>query len=278
MSAMIISLAPPRRTLEFGPMSLTSWDRASRSLVEVAGARRPELAAVATATPTLQQLFTFMRDAELRVQTLRLTIEERTWGARGEQRTLIDALLRHPGFARVTTSVPARGIKGNYELWLSDGDGVRTYSGISRVGTDRPARERIRGVDDPDLPGSSRVYQPLTALPAETLPETFVHPAGFCQNVLATGACRISGTAEQNEREVIVIDCDHPRAVEVSADRPDHTLQVWVDRETGIITRLVERIAGQLTRDAVVTSLIPNAPLLPTAFDFTFPSDARILY
>lgn len=259
-------------------MSLTPWDRASGSPLAVAGTRRPELAALPDDQPTLEQLFTFMRDAELRFQTLRLTIEEHATGARGEQRTLIDVMVRHPGFARVTTSVPSRGTRGNYELWLADGDSVRTYSGISRVATDRPARARIRGLLDPDLPGHSTVYVPVTALPAETLPESFVHPAGFCQNVLATGDCRIVGTAEQNEREVIVIDCDHPRVVEVSADRPDHDLQVWVDRDTGIITRLVERIAGAVTRDAVVTNIVCNAPLPPNAFEFTFPSDARLLF
>src|SRR5262249_6000613 len=154
-------------------------------------------------------------------------------------------------------------------LWLSDGETVRTFSGISRVATERPARHRVRGLESPDLPGTSTVYTPLTALPMETLPETFVHPAGFCQNVLETGVCRIVGTAEQNEREVIVISSSHPRTVEVTADRPDHDFQVWVDRETGVITRLIETIAGELTRDAIVTSIVPNASLQPHAFEFT---------
>jgi hypothetical protein len=261
-------------------MSLTRWNRASYLSPPSAEGRRPELAALPTDMPTLPELFTFMRDAELRFETLRMNIEERTWGARGETRTLIDVLLRHRGFARVTTSVPARGTRGNYELWLSDGDTVRTYSGISKVATERPVRQRIRGVGagDRDLPGFSRVYDPLTALPAETLPELFIHPAGFCQNVLASGACRITGTADQGGREVIVVDCDHPRVVEVTADRPDHHLQVWVDRDTGVVTRLVETIGGEVTRDAVATSVVPDAALPRTAFDFTFPSDAKLLF
>ena len=96
--------------------------------------------------------------------------------------------------------------------------------------------------------------------------------------MLATGPCRISGTAEQHGREVVVVDCDHPRTVEVSADRPDHAIQVWFDRETGLITRLVETIGGQVTRDAIATVLDPDAALPPNAFLFTFPSDARMIF
>jgi hypothetical protein len=239
-------------------MTLTRWDRAGRSPVKALEILRPELAQLPTDLPTVAQLFTFMRDAELRFDTLRLSIEERTWGTKGEVRTLIDVLLRHPGFVRTTTSVPARGTRGNYELWLSDGQTVRTYSGISKVATERPMRPRIRGLDSRDLPGMSTVYEPLTPLQMETLPETFIHPAGFCQ--------------------VIVVESRHPRTVEVSQDRPDHDLQVWVDREIGIITRLVETIGGELTRDALVTTIVPDAALPPTAFDFTLPSDARLLF
>ena len=236
------------------------------------------MAALPSELPTLEELFTFARDAELRFETLRLQIEDRTIGSRGEQRTLIDVLLRHPGEARVTTSDPVRGTRGNYDVWLSDGNTVRTFSGTTKVATNRPVRRRVRGLNDGDLPGTSTVYEPLTDLPMETLPEAFVHPAGLCQNVLATGDCRIAGTADQNGRETIVVDCFHPRSVEMSADRPDHQLQVWFDRETGIISRLIETIAGQVTRDAVVTVLDPNAALPPNAFTFSFPSDARMLF
>ena len=69
-----------------------------------------------------------------------------------------------------------------------------------------------------------------------------------------------------------------PRTVEVSADRPDHAIQVWFDRETGVITRLIETIGGQMTRDAIATVLDPDAALPPNAFAFTFPSDARMLF
>jgi outer membrane lipoprotein-sorting protein len=259
-------------------MSLRPWDRASRSPVPVASRRSPELAALPSQLPTLEQLFTFARDAELRFETLRLQIEVRAAGSRGEQRTLMDVLLRHPGEARVTTSDPTLGTRGNFDVWLSDGQTVRTFSGQSRVGTNRPVRRRVRGLADRDLPGSSTVYVPITDLEKETLPEAFIHPAGLCQNVLATGASRVAGTAEQNGREAVIVECDHPRSVDVSADRPDHQLQVWFDRETGVISRLIETIAGQVTRDAVVTVLEPDVALPPSAFSFTFPSDARMVF
>jgi len=39
----------------------------------------------------------------------------------------------------------------------------------------------------------------------ESLPELFVHPAGFCQNVLATGICRVTGTSDVAGRAAIVL-------------------------------------------------------------------------
>jgi outer membrane lipoprotein-sorting protein len=254
------------------------WDRASRLPVPVDGRRRAEIAVLEPGLPTVAQLFTFMRDAELRFHTLRIRIEETAVTTQGDHLTVIETLLGHPGEARVITSEPARGTAGNYELWISDGQTVRTYSGPHRLGTERPVRRTVVGLDDPDLPGMSTVYRPVTALPMETLPDTFVHPAGYCQNVLATGNCWISGTIEVAGREALVVECDHPRTIELAADRPDHHQQVSVDRETGLIVRLTETIAGEVTRDAIVTSLLPDAPLPPTAFHFEFPSGATILF
>jgi hypothetical protein len=254
------------------------WDRASRLPVPVDGRRRAEIAVLPSGLPTVAQVFTFMRDAELRFHTLRMRIEETTATTRGDHLTVMDTLLRHPGDAKVITSEPARGTTGSYELWISDGATVRTYSAANRLGTERPVRRKVVGLDDPDLPGMSTVYEPITPLPMETLPDTFVHPGGYCQNVLATGRCWISGTVDVAGREAIVVDCDTPRTIEVVADRPDHHQQVGVDRETGVIVRLTETIGGEVTRDAIVTSLLPDAPLPPTAFTFAFPSGTTILY
>ncbi|HEX2755088.1 MAG TPA: hypothetical protein VHM48_06475 [Candidatus Limnocylindrales bacterium] len=258
------------------------WDRAA-DLPMVAGRRpRPEIVALpAAGLPTVAELFTFMRDAELRFDALRMRIEERSFGVAGEQVAIVEVALRHPTDARVTTSQPALGTTANYELWISDGEVVRTYSAPHRLGTERPVRRSVVGIsgrESRDLPGTSRVYAPLTALPMETLPEVFVHPAGYCQNVLSTGACRIVGLDAVGGREAIVVECDHPRTIEIGADRPDYRIRISVDRADGVILRLEESIGGIVTRDARVTEYEPDAPLSPNTFDFTFPTGTTMLY
>jgi hypothetical protein len=254
------------------------WDRAGALTVQPDDRRRPEIVALPPGVPSLDQLFTFMRDAELRFDTLLMRLEERTFTARGEQLVTIDVAVRHPGFARVTTSEPGPGAGPGFETWISDGQLVRTYSRLHKLGTRRPVRPTVRGLDDPDFPGASRVYRPLTALPMETLPDTFIHPAGYCQNVLATGRTWISGTEIVNDREAIVVQCDHPRATEMEADRPDFHIEIAVDRFEGAIVRLTESIGGEATRDAEAVTFQPDAPLTAATFEFEFPSGTTMLY
>lgn len=254
------------------------WDRAAALPARPDGRRLPEIVALGAALPTVNELFDFMRDAELRFATLRLRIEERAQTARGEDLTLMDAVLRHPGDAKVTTTHGSVAVKVDYELWISDGEIVRTYASAHGLGTQRPVRNRPRGLDDPDFPGASRVYEPLTALPMETLPDTFVHPAGYCQNVLATGRCTVIGTDLVSAREAVLLECDHPRTTELAGDRPDFGISIAVDRDTGVILRLVESIGGVVTRHAEVVELSPDAPLAPSAFAFVFPSGTTMLY
>jgi hypothetical protein len=118
----------------------------------------------------------------------------------------------------------------------------------------------------------------LTALQAETLPDTFIHPAGFCQNVLATGRCTVIGAEVVGGREAIVLQCDHPRATEVGSDRPDFRISIAADRETGVILRLVESVGGVVTRHAEVVDIAPDAPLAQSTFQFAFPTGTTMLY
>jgi outer membrane lipoprotein-sorting protein len=260
-------------------MSATAWDRAAALPVPAAGSStRPEIAALHGELPSVEALFDFMRDAELRFETLRMRIDERATTARGEELIVCEVALQHPGLAKVQTSVPARGTAGNYEVWISDGVTVRTFAADRRVGTRRPVRRRIRGLDDGDLPGRSRVYAPRTRLPMETLPELFIHPAGYCQNVLATGACEVTGATQVAGREAVVLECAHPRTIERIGDRPDFMIRIAVDRRDGVILRLEESMGRVVTRDAAVTSYLPNAPLPSGTFDFTFPSDTVFVY
>jgi hypothetical protein len=269
----------PDRPVQSAAMTDTRlWDRAAAVPAPIDGRRFPAVAALPSGQPTVDQLFEFMRDAETRFATLRLRLVERTSNARGEDATQMDVMVRHPGLARVTTSKPDEGVGGPYELWVSDGDLVQTYASAHRLGTQRPVRNRPRGLEDRDFPGASRVYVPITALPMETLPDTFVHPAGYCQNVLATGHCTVGETVEILDREAISLACAHPRTIELTADRPDFRIDLAVDRASGLILRLTESVGGVATRVAEVTDLGLDAPLPPSAFDVVFPTGTTMLY
>jgi outer membrane lipoprotein-sorting protein len=253
------------------------WDRAA-SVAAVDGRRRPAVVALPPGMPTVAELFEFMRDAESRFATLRMRIDERRATAAGEQVTRVEILIRHPGDAKVLTSDPGRVIGGDYEIWISDGELVRTYASAHKLGTQRPMRNRPRGLDDRDFPGAARVYEPVTALPFETLAETFVHPAGYCQNVLATGRTFVTGTDVLHGREVILVECDHPRSTQLAGDRPDYRISLAVDRELGVIVRLIESIGGSVTRQADAVVIEPDTSLPPSAFEFVFPSGTTMLY
>lgn len=254
------------------------WDRASFAAVTPDGGRIPEIAQLGPSVPDPATLFAFARDAELRFATLRLRLEERTWIAGGETLRVHEVLVRHPGSARVTVVRPDLPTTTNYETWLSDGASVRVYRSWHRLATDRPVRQRPGGLSSEDLPGTSRPYAPLSALPANSLADSFVHPGGFCQNVLATGATDITGTGIVAGREAIFLTCDHPRTIEMDADRPDHRLQVAFDRETGLIALLVESFGGTVTRRVEATELSPDASIPESAFTVAVPGDARSIY
>jgi len=258
--------------------SSRAWDRAAAMPALPDGRRLPAVVALPATLPSVAELFDFMRDAELRFATLRMRIVEQAHTTRGEASTTLDVTVRHPGHARVTTTHESHLGKADYEIWISDGELVRTYAAAHRLGTQRPVRNRPRGLADRDFPGTSQVYEPLTALPGETLPETFVHPAGFCQNVLATGRCTVTGSDLVGGREVILLECDHPRTTEMVADRPDFHIAIAVDRESGMILRFVESIGGQATRHAEVVDFALDGPLPPSAFEFVFPTGTTRLY
>jgi len=139
-------------------MTTRLWDRAAVAVVSE-GRRFPAVVSLSPSDPTVQELFDFMRDAELRFATLRMRIVERVVSTRGDDATQIDVMLRHPGDAKATTSRPGEEVGGPYEIWISDGEIVRTYAAQHKLGTQRPIRNRPRGLDDPDFPGMARVYE-----------------------------------------------------------------------------------------------------------------------
>ena len=254
------------------------WDHASRAPVASDGRRLPEIAQLGPDLPDLATLFTFMRDAELRFSTLRLRLEERVAIAGGETLRVHEVLLRHPGRARVIVRRPDRAAPIDHDIWLSDGSTVRTYQSGHRLATLRPTRPRVSGVDDRDLPGPARPYLPLTALPANSLADACVHPGGFAQNVLATGTCSIAGETVVAGRPAIHLVAAHPRTIAMAGDHPDHRFEIGVDRETGVLARLVESFGEHVTRRVDATELSPEAPIPDSAFSIAVPDDAALIY
>jgi hypothetical protein len=156
---------------------------------------------------------------------------------------------------------------------------VRTYDAASRSASVRPVRPVLEGASDPDLPSFSRVWVPRTPLPAKTLAEAFIHPRGLCRNVLATGPVTLLGeTVLAGDREATLLRCDHPRTSHLLTDRPDHWLEVGVDKMTGLVMLLVEHVGDRVTRHSEVTDLELDPVLPDETFDIHISSDTRLLY
>jgi hypothetical protein len=243
--------------------------------------RSPEIVTLGAGTPDLEGLFTFMRDAELRVESLRMRIVDRTTTTAGDTREISEVWMRHPGRAKVITRLEdhsASGLSRDYRVWLTDGEVVRTYDSTANVTTVRPRRSPPKGITDPALPSYARVYTPYTDLPMETLADTFIHPHGFCRNVLTTGRTRVLGATHYVERGAFLLHSEHPRTTHVLTDRPDRWLEVGVDRATGFILALVEHVRERVTRDAEVTDLELDDPFADDVFGLHLSESVRTLY
>ncbi len=239
------------------------WDRAAALPARPDGRRLPEVARSPPGLPTVAELFDFMRDAELRFGDP--PAADRGAGADGARRGPHRRWRRSSATRATPRSRRPDGdgaIKADYELWISDGELVRTYASAHRLGTQRPVRNRPRGLDDPDFPGPSRVYEPVTALPMETLPDTFVHPAGYCQNVLATGRCAVTGTDDRRP--------DARRSCSSATTRgrpswpatgPTSTSRSRSTATPASSSAWSRRSAAPSPADAEVVELSPDAPL-----------------
>jgi hypothetical protein len=243
------------------------------------GSSLPELAvAPAPDAPSLSDLFTFMRDAEMRFHTLRMRLVDRTVAAEGERLEAHEIWLRHPGLAKVVTRFDELAPAGASRIWICDGATVTTYDTRAWTTSKRPLRGGVRGGADPALPASSRVYLPQIHLPRGSLADTFIHPHGFCRNVLVTGPLAILGTARLQGREIYLLRADHPRTTKVLIDRADHFLEVGVDRLTGMITLLIEHVGEQVTRRAEVTSLDVDAAVDEAVFTMRIDEGVRTIF
>ena len=224
-------------------------------------------------------MFRFMRDAEQRFDTLRMTILDQQVGARGETVTRSDVWVRHPGSSRVVLGDPDGQTRAAQHAWVINGDTVTHLDADANVVRSRPHLPIPRGADsDDDLPTFGRVYRPQPP-PAGTLADTFVHPHGFCRNVLATGRLSQAGIATGAAgREMALVRCDHPRSAKVAGRSPGPLAAGGVDRATGLILLLEEHVGDELTRRAEVTALVLDEPMGDELFALHVSGGVRRLY
>ena len=237
----------------------------------------PDQPALPEATPALNELFDFMAQAELRFESLRLRIVDRQTTTHGEETVVHDVWMRHTGLAKIVSTRGTAG-DGDYDVWASDGEIVRTFNALGRTATQRRAPRPPRGLDDPDLPRHSQIYFAQTPLQAETVADTFVHPNGFCRNVLQTGVVYRRGTATIAGREAFLLRCDHPRSSQLLLDRPDHWFEVGIDVQTGLILLLAEHVADRITRHAEVTNVRLDDAIPDAAFAIHTSAETRTIY
>ena len=228
--------------------------------------------------PGVEALFLFAREAELRVESLRMHIEERTVTARGEDTVVHEIQLRHPGRARIVTKRDSEPLTSAYQVWLSDGHTIQTFDASNKTTSTRPRRKHVVGFDEPSLPLFAQQREPLTALPGGSLADAFIHPHGLFRNVLVTGPLAVIGTRSVAGREAIVVRAEHPRASKVLVDRPDHSIEIGIGRDSGFVLLLIERVGDTVTRQAQVTRLEIDPTIFDTAFELKLPADTRRLY
>ena len=265
------------------PLALVAWGSiwpmsSSLPLVSSRPPSPPALVALGDDAPSLERLFLFARDAELRVRSLRMTIVERSLTARGEEEVRHEVLVRNPGQARITTRRSNDAMSRDYDVWIGDGETVRTYRASDRLASVRTARTGVVGTDRADLPPWAQTRPVVTQLPAGSLADTFVHPHSLFRNVLVTGPLSIVGTSELAGREAIVVRARHPRTAKVLVDRPDRWVDVGIDRSSGFVTLLSEHVGEAETRRGEVTLLDLDPDIPDEAFQLHLGSDVRMLY
>lgn len=238
----------------------------------------PTTVALSDDVPDLETLFLFAREAELRVRSLVMTIEEHDWNAKGEAINSHDIALRHPGQARVRTRRSLNPLSPDYDVWIGDGERIRTYSAIDKRATNRLARPAVVPPASQDLPRYARTYESLTALPAGSVADAFIHPHGLFRNVLVTGPLALLGTRDVHGREAVMVRSEHPRSAMVLTDRPDRRVDVGIDRATGFLIYLSETIGDTPTHLAEVTQLDLDTDIPDSAFELHLSADVRMLY
>ena len=152
---------PPRRARAAGTIRAMTetrlWDRAAACPSRPDGRRLPEVAALPETCRRSASCSTSCATPSCASRPCACASRSGRQTARGEDVVAMDVVLRHPGEAKVTTT-PRRAdaARPEYEVWISDGELVRTYasahglapSGRSATGraawTTRTSRARRR--------------------------------------------------------------------------------------------------------------------------------------
>jgi len=102
----------------------------------------------------------------------------------------VEVVLRHR--ARRSDDDPRTAGPGkiDYDIWISDGDLVRTYAAVHKLGHPAASRNRPRGLNDRDFPGSSSCTSRHRAAPWRPWPDNVHPPAGLCQTCFARAGAR----------------------------------------------------------------------------------------
>ena len=222
-----------------------------------------------------------MRDAELRFATLRMRIAERSRTARGEE---VAHARRHPPPPGRRQGHDEPGRPGRRRR-LRDLDLRRRHrpdlrrAPTSSGPSDRSATGRAVSTIA-DLPG----YSPgLRAghRPADGDAAGHVRPPGrpTARTCSPRAAARSPARPSSIGREAIMLDCEHPRTIELAADRPG--LPPGPDRRSRDRRHPAARSRRSAGRSAATprsSTSSPDAPLPPSAFDFVFPTGTTMLY
>lgn len=248
------------------PPSSTTLTHASEATLA------PVVSALPSGLPTHDQLFAFAADAERRVRTLRLRIEDRSVTTSGESLTRTEILLDRPR-ARVTTSTGSA-----YEVWATDGSMIEQYNAASNTATRRPHRAPPTGLDDAELPTTVGHAQTLGPLPGKGWASTFLRPAHFCANTLRSGTLGVVHESTHLDRAALTVESAAPRIIDRVGDHARFRYRVTFDRATGIVLGISEIHDERVIRVAQVTAITLDAPIPANEFVIEVPEGVTKIY
>ncbi len=240
------------------------------------GTKKAALPPVASALPggipSVAQLFAFAADAERRMGTLRLRIEERSVTTAGESVVQTELLVDRPR-ARVTNIHD-----GTYEVWATDGSMIEQYSAASNTATRRPHRAAPTGLDDTELPATVAIHQTAGPLPSKGWATTFLRPGHFCANVLSSAVLGPVREETHLGRAALLVEAASPRTIDRTGDHAAFRYRVLFDRQTGLLLAVDEVHNEQLVRSVAVTSMGVDAPIPEQEFTIEVPAGAQKIY